>query len=178
VFKKKGVEVLLLWDPVDTLLGSELLEYKDISLQSVAKGSIDLSKLEDEQEKEERKKDADEAQGLLERMKDALDEEVKEVRITTRLITSPTCLVVDEYSMDPSLERLLKSSGRPFPSAKPIMEINPHHPLLVKMKNEEDEQRFTDLAHILFDQSVLSRGDHLENPIRFVNRLNALLSQL
>jgi molecular chaperone HtpG len=177
VFQKKGIEVLLLWDPVDTLLGTELHEFKGVALQSVSKGSIDLSQLEDEQEKEERRKSADEVQGLLERLKDTLDEEVKEVRVTTRLTTSPACLVVDEYSMDPSLQRLLKSSGQAVPSGKPILEINPRHPLILKMKNETDEHTFTDLAHILFDQSVLSRGDQLENPVRFVNRLNALLSQ-
>lgn len=178
VFKKKGVEVLLLWDPVDTLLGTELLEFKGVALQSVAKGAIDLSKLEDEQEREERRKSTNEAQALLNRLKDALEGEVKEVRVTTRLTTSPACLVVDEYSMDPSLQRLLRSSGHGFPSAKPIMEVNPNHPLLIRMKNEGDEQKFSDLAHILFDQSILSRGDQLENPMRFVNRLNALLAQL
>jgi molecular chaperone HtpG len=177
VFQKKGIEVLLLWDPVDTLLGTELHEFKGVALQSIAKGSIDLSQLEDEQEKEERRKSADEVQGLLERLKDALDEEVKEVRVTTRLTTSPACLVADEYGIDPSLQRLLKSSGQTIPSGKPILEINPQHPLIRKVKNETDEHTFTDLAHILFDQSVLSRGDQLENPIRFVNRLNTLLSQ-
>jgi molecular chaperone HtpG len=178
IFQKKGIEVLLLWEPVDNLLGTELHEFKGVALQSIAKGAIDLSQLEDEEEKEERRKSADEMQGLLERLKDALDEEVKEVRITTRLTTSPACLVVDEYSVDPNLQRLLKSSGQALPSGKPILEINPHHPLILKVKKETDEQTFTDLAHILFDQSVLSRGDQLENPIRFVNRLSKLLAHV
>ncbi len=178
VFKEKGVEVLLLWDPVDTLLGNELLEFKGIALQSVAKGSIDLSKLENDQVKEQGQKSVDGVQELLDRLKDILDEEVKEVRVTSRLTISPACLVVDEYSMDPSLQRLLKSSGHAFPSGKPILEINPYHPLILKLKREGDEQKFADLAHILFDQSILSRGDQLENPIRFINRLNVLLSQL
>lgn len=178
IFQKKGIEVLLLWEPVDNLLGTELHEFKGVALQSIAKGAIDLSQLEDEEEKEERRKSVDEMQGLLERLKDALDEEVKEVRITTRLTASPACLVADEYSVDPSLQRLLKSSGQALPSGKPILEINPHHPLILKVKNETDEQTFTDLAHILFDQSVLSRGDQLENPIRFVNRLSKLLAHV
>jgi molecular chaperone HtpG len=177
MFQKKGIEVLLLSDPVDTLLGTELHDFKGVALQSLSKGSIDLSQLEDEQEKEERRKSTDDVQELLERLKDTLDEEVKEVRVTTRLTTSPACLVVDEYSVDPSLQRLLKSSGQALPSGKPILEINPHHPLILKAKKEANEQIFTDLAHILFDQSVLSRGDQLESPIRFVARLNTLLSQ-
>jgi molecular chaperone HtpG len=177
MFQKKGIEVLLLSDPVDTLLGTELHEFKGVPLQSLSKGSIDLSQLEDEQEKEERRKSADDVQELLERLKDTLDEEVKEVRVTTRLTTSPACLVVDEYSVDPSLQRLLKSSGQALPSGKPILEINPHHPLILRAKSEVNEQIFTDLAHILFDQSVISRGDQLESPIRFVTRLNTLLSQ-
>jgi molecular chaperone HtpG len=160
------------------MLGTELLEFKGTSLQSISKGAIDLSKLEDEQEKEERRKSADEVQGLLDRLKDLLDEQVKEIRITSRLTTSPACLVVDEYGMDPSLQRLLHSSGQDFPRPKPILEINPTHPLIHKMKEEPNEQKLRDLAYILYDQSVLSRGDQLENPIQFVNRLNLLLTQL
>jgi molecular chaperone HtpG len=178
VFQKKGIEVLLLSDPVDTLLGTELLDFKGTSLQSLSRGAIDLSKLEDEQEKEERRKNADEIYGLLDRLKDLLDEHVKEVRITSRLTTSPACLVVDEYGMDPTLQRLLQSNRQGFPQPKPILEINPHHLLIHKMKEEKDEQKLKDLAHMLYDQSVLSRGDQLENPIQFVNRLNTLLVKL
>jgi molecular chaperone HtpG len=178
VFQKKGIEVLLLSDPVDSLLGTELLEFKGTSLQSISRGAIDLSKLEDEQEKEERRKSTDEIQGLLDRLKDLLDEQVKEVRITSRLTTSPACLVVDEYGMDPTLQRLLQSSGQGFPQPKPILEINPGHLLIHKMKEEKDEQKLKDLAYMLYDQSVLSRGDQLENPVQFVNRLNTLLVQL
>ncbi|HEY1353973.1 MAG TPA: molecular chaperone HtpG [Ktedonobacteraceae bacterium] len=178
VFQKKGVEVLLWWDPVDTLLGTELLEYKGTSLQSLAKGVVDLSNLEDEQEREERRKSADESQGLLDRLRDLLEEKVNEVRITSRLTTSPACLIVDEYGMDPTLQRLLQSSGQGFPQPKPILEVNPQHPLIQKMRTETDEQKLQDLGHMLYDQSVLSRGDQLENPAQFVNRLNALLTQL
>jgi len=178
VFQKKGIEVLLFSDPVDTLLGTELPEFKGTSLRSISQGAIDLSKLEDEQEKEERRKSADEIQGLLDRLKDLLDEQVKEVRVTSRLTTSPACLVVDEYGMDPTLQRLLQSNRQGFPQPKPILEIHPGHLLIRKMKDEKDEQKLKDLAHMLYDQSVLSRGDQLENPVQFVNRLNALLVKL
>ncbi len=178
IFKKKGIEVLLLSDPVDYLLGNELHEFNGVQLQSISKGSIDLSKLEDEQEKEDQQKSADDMKDLLDRLKDTLNERVKEVRVTTRLTTSPVCLVVDEYDIDPSLQRLLKASGQPVPTTKPILEINPHHPIILKLKNEQDEKRFSNWAYVLLDQSVLSIGEQLDDPIHFVSRLNDLLAQL
>lgn len=178
IFKKKGIEVLLLSDPVDHLVGPELHEYEGKQLQSVSKGEVDLSKLEDEQEKEEQQKNADEAKDLLERLKHVLGDAVKDVRVTNRLISSPACLVVDEYGIDPSLKRLLQSAGQTVPTDKPILEINPQHPIVQRIKSEADEQRFSDWAHVLFDQSVLSSGEQLENPVTFVNRLNSLLEQL
>ncbi|GLV59127.1 chaperone protein HtpG [Dictyobacter sp. S3.2.2.5] len=178
IFKKKGIEVLLLSDPVDHLALPELREFDGKQLQSVSKGEVDLSKLEDEQEKEEQQKSADEAKDLLERLKQVLGEEVKDVRTTNRLTTSPACLVVDEYGIDPSLKRLLQSAGQQIPNDKPILEINPQHPLVVRIKGEANERLFSDWAHVLFDQSVLSSGEQLENPVTFVNRLNSLLAQL
>ncbi len=178
VFKKKGIEVLLLSDPVDYILEPELSEFNGIQFQSVSRGAVDLGKMEDEQEKEEQQKAADEFKELVEHVKTALGEKVKDVRTTTRLTSSPACLVVDEYGIDPGLERLLKAAGQTVPTSKPIMEINPHHPIILKMKNESDEQRFSDWSWILFDQSVLSLGEQLENPVKFVNRLNDLLTQL
>ena len=178
VFKKKGIEVLLLSDPVDYILEPELSEFNGIQFQSVSRGAVDLGKLEDEQEKEEQQKAADEFKGLVERVKTVLGEKVKDVRTTTRLTSSPACLVVDEYGIDPGLERLLKAAGQTVPTTKPIMEINPHHPIILKMKNESDEQRFSDWSWILFDQSILSLGEQLENPVQFVNRLNNLLQEL
>jgi molecular chaperone HtpG len=178
VFKKKGIEVLLLSDPVDYILETELSEFNGIQFQSVSRGVVDLGKLEDEQEKEEHQKAASEFKELVERVKTVLGEKVKEVRTTTRLTSSPACLVVDEYDIDPGLERLLKAAGQTVPGSKPIMEINPNHPIILKMKNESNEQRFSDWSWILFDQSVLSLGEQLENPVRFVNRLNDLLAQL
>ncbi len=178
VFKKKGIEVLLLSDPVDYFLEPELPEFNGIQFQSVSRGAVDLGKLEDEQEKEEQQKASDEFKDLVEHIKSVLGEKVKDVRTTTRLTSSPACLVVDEYGIDPGLERLLRAAGQAVPSSKPILEINPHHPIILKMKNEGDEQRFSDWSWILFDQSILSLGEQLENPVSFVNRLNDLLQNL
>ncbi|HZU69928.1 MAG TPA: molecular chaperone HtpG [Ktedonobacteraceae bacterium] len=178
IFKKKGVEVLLLSDPIDHFVIPELTEFNGVQLQSISRGEIDLSKLENEQEKEEEKKSADEARGLLERIKTVLGEKVKDVRTTNRLTTSPACLVIDEYSIDPSLARMLEAAGQPVPHDKPILEINPHHPIITKLKDESDEKRFSDWAYILFDQSVLSMGEKLDDPVNFVKRLNDLLAQL
>lgn len=178
IFKKKGVEVLFFSDPVDLLLEPELPEFNGKRFQSVSRGEIDLTKLEDEQEKEEQQKSEGEVKELLERFKLILDEKVKDVRASTRLTSSPACLVVDEYDIDPNLRRLLKAAGQAIPGDKPILEINAQHPIIVKLKEEKDEKRFTDWAYILFDQSVLSTGEKLDNPVDFVNRLNELLSQL
>ncbi|HET9920098.1 MAG TPA: molecular chaperone HtpG [Ktedonobacteraceae bacterium] len=178
IFKKKGIEVLLLSEPVDYLWTTELNEFNGTALQSVSRGELDLSKIGGEQAQEEEKsqKSVEETRGLLERMKSVLGEKVKEVRTTTRLTTSPACLVVDEYGLDPSLKRLLQSAGQTIPMDKPILEINPDHPIITKMSNETDEQRFSDWTYVLFDQSALSIGEQLEDPISFVNRLNALLT--
>jgi len=178
VFKKKNLEVLLLSDPVDHIMMPELREYKDFQFQSISKGEVDLSKFEDEQEKEELQKSAEEAKDLLERLKNVLGEKVKEVRTTNRLTTSPSCLVVDEYGMDPSFKRLLQSAGQAVPEDKPILEVNPQHPVVVRIKNETDEERFSDWANVLLDQAFLSTGEQLTNPVSFVNHLNNLLAQL
>jgi len=182
IFKKKGVEVLLLSDPVDYLFGTELHEFDGKPLQSVVKGAIDLSKVEDEpgteKSEEEQQPSANEIDALIERLKKALGEQVADVRVTTRLTTSPACLVVGEYDIDPSLQRILKAVGQSIPSMKPILEINPTHAIIRRIKDEENEQRFGDWANVLYDQSVLSMGEQLENPVRFVNRLNDLLAHL
>jgi molecular chaperone HtpG len=180
IFKKKGIEVLLLSDAVDYLIGVELNDFQGKQLQSVSKGAIDLSKLDDVegQPNDEGKESIGEGKDLLEHLKKVLDEKVKEVRITTRLTSSPACLVVDEYDIDPNLQRLLKASGQTLPSTKPILEINPHHPIILKLQQEENDERFSNWAYVLYDQSVLSLGEQLENPISFVNRLNELLKQL
>ena len=178
IFKKKGIEVLFFSDPVDLLLEPELPEFNGKRLQSVSRGEIDLTRLEDEQEKEEQQKSEGEVKDLIERIKQILGEKVKDVRASTRLTSSPACLVVDEYDIDPNLRRLLKAAGQAIPGDKPILEINAQHPIIVKLNDEKDEKRFMDWAYILFDQSVLSTGEKLDNPVDFVNRLNELLSHL
>jgi len=173
VFRKKGIEVLLLSDRVDEWFVTNLTEFEGKPLQSVAKGGLDLGSLEDGAEKEEREKEANAYQELTEKMKVALGEQVKDVRVTFRLTESPACLVADNYEMGGNLERLLKSAGQKVQHAKPILEINPHHPMVQRLKTEINN--FEDWSHILFDQALLAEGGQLEDPAAFVKRLNELL---
>lgn len=173
VFYKKGIEVLLLSDRVDEWLVTNLTEFDGKSLQSVAKGGLDLGKLEDETEKEEREKETGDYQELTEKMKVSLSEQVKDVRVTFRLTESPACLVADTYDMGGNLERLLKSAGQKVQHAKPILEINPHHPMVQRLKAETE--KFDDWSQLLFDQALLAEGGQLEDPATFVKRLNELL---
>ena len=173
IFRKKGIEVLLLADRVDEWLVANLAEFEGKPLQSVAKGSLDLGKLEDEAEKKEQEKEADEYKELTEKIKDVLGEQVKEVRITLRLTESPACLVADTHAMSGNLERLLKSAGQKVDHAKPILEINPYHPMIQRLKLEQTH--FADWSHILFDQALLAEGGQLDDPATFVRRVNELL---
>lgn len=175
IFRKKGIEVLLLSDRVDEWLVANLTEYNGKQLQSIAKGSLDLGKLEDETEKKEYEKEADEYKELVTKMKEVLGERIKDVRVTFRLTESPACLVVDTHDMSGNLERLLKSAGQKVPNTKPILEINPHHPMVQRLKYEE--AKFSDWSNILFDQALLAEGGQLEDPASFVRRLNDLLLQ-
>ncbi len=178
IFRKKGLEVLLMSDVVDNWLVAHLFEYEGKPLQSIARGEVDMSKFEDEAEKQEHQKAADDSKELVERIKSALTERVKEVRVTNRLTTSPACLVADERDMDASFKRLLKAAGKAVPNDKPILEVNPQHAILARMNQENDSARFSDWANILFEQAVLSDGGQLEDPVSFVNRLNGLLVAL
>lgn len=175
IFRKKGIEVLLLSDRVDEWLVANLTEYNGKQLQSIAKGSLDLGKLEDETEKKEYEKESDEYKELVIKMKEVLGERIKDVRVTFRLTESPACLVVDTHDMSGNLERLLKSAGQKVPNTKPILEINPHHPMVQRLKYEE--AKFSDWSNILFDQALLAEGGQLEDPASFVRRLNDLLLQ-
>jgi molecular chaperone HtpG len=176
VFRKKGVEVLLLTDRVDEWMLSFLQDFEGKPLVSVARGGLDLGKLEDEEEKAHAQKVADESKDLIERISAALGEQVKEVRVTTRLTGSPACLVSDEGDISGHLERLLRQAGQKAPERRPILEINPEHPLVLRMKSEEE--KFTDWAHLLFDQAVLAEGGQLEDPPAFVRRVNEMLLAL
>ncbi|HZN23954.1 MAG TPA: molecular chaperone HtpG, partial [Burkholderiales bacterium] len=175
IFRKKGIEVLLLSDRVDEWAMTFLTEFDGKPLQSVAKGGLDLGKLADEEEKKEQEKEADEYRDLLERVKKALGEKVKDVRVTHRLTESPVCLVADEHDMGMHLERLLKAAGQKVPGTKPILEVNPHHPLVQRLKDESDDTRFSDWSQVLFDQALLAEGGQLEDPAGFVKRLNQLV---
>lgn len=175
IFRKKGIEVLLLSDRIDEWLVSNLTEYAGKTLQSVAKGSLDLGKLEDEVEKQEHEKEAEAYKDLISKLKEVLGERIKDVRITYRLTESPACLVADTHDMSGNLERLLKSAGQKVPIAKPILEINPHHPMVQRLKYED--KKFSDWSNILFDQALLAEGGQLEDPAAFVKRLNDLLLQ-
>ena len=172
IFKKKGIEVLLLTDRVDEWLLSHLYEFEGHSLQSVAKGAVDLGKLQDEAEKKEAEQAAESFKPILERLQSVLEGRAKEVRVTTRLVDSPACLVADERDVSAHLARLLKQAGQEAPDAKPVLEVNPHHPLVKKLDTTE---RFDDLAHILFDQAALAEGGQLEDPAAYVRRVNSIL---
>ncbi|MBK1646234.1 molecular chaperone HtpG [Thiocapsa imhoffii] len=175
VFRKKGIEVLLLSDRVDEWLVSHLNDYKGKSLQSVAKGDLDLGDLADEQEKEHKEKAAAEHGTLLERLKNSLGERVEAVKPSTRLVDSPACLVVGEHEMSAHLARVLKAVGQSAPTSKPTLEVNLDHPLVKRLEAETREDRFADLALILLDQAQLAEGGQLEDPAAFVARLNHLM---
>jgi len=178
IFRKKGLEVLLLSDSVDEWLVSSLTEFEDKKLVSVTKGELDLGSLEDEEEKKEQQEINKDFQGIVAHMKDTLGEQVKDVRLTHRLTNSPACLVKDTHDMSANLERILKQAGQDIPASKPILELNPQHPLVEKLKNEKDSDRFKDMTFILFDQALLAEGGQLDDPATFVSRLNELLLDL
>ena len=175
VFRRKGIEVLLLADRVDEWMVGNLHEFEGKPLQSVAKGELDLGKLEDEAEKKEQEKESGEHKELVEKIEKSLGERVKQVRVTLRLTDSPACLVADAHELGANLERLLKAAGQKVPPSKPIFEINPRHPLVQRLKYEADAQRFDDWSHVLFDQALLAEGGQLEDPAAFVKRLNQLM---
>lgn len=176
IFRKKGIEVLLMSDRVDEWLLGSLTEFEGKKLQSIAKGDLDLGKLESDTEKEIQKKIEEEAKTLVEKIKQTLGEQVKDVRVTHRLTDSPACLVSDENDLSGNLARILKSAGQKAPEAKPILEINPAHKLVKRIEAESADDVFTNLAHVLFDQALLAEGGTLEDPASFVKRMNSLIS--
>ena len=177
IFRKKGIEVLLLTDRVDEWMLSHLYEFEGHALTSVAKGAVDLGKLQDEEEKKQAEAAAEAARPLVERLKKALGERVKDVRVTTRLVDSPACVVVEEGDMSAHLARMLKAAGQALPSAaRPILEINAEHALVRRLDSAEGGERFEDLAHVLLDQALLAEGGQLEDPAAYVRRVNALLT--
>lgn len=172
IFRKKGIEVLLLTDRVDEWMLSHLYEFDGKPLQSVAKGGVDLGKLQDEEEKKAAEQTAEAFKPVLERLKEALKERAKDVRTTTRLVDSPACIVADDGDMSAHLARLLKQAGQTAPKSLPILEINAEHPLVKRL---DGDARFDDLAQILFDQALLAEGGQLEDPAAYVQRVNRML---
>ena len=168
--------MLLLSERVDEWVLGHLTEFEGKPLQSVAKGDLDLGMLEDEAEKKAQEEQAGAFKELMEKMQASLGERVKEVRITHRLTDSPACLVADEHDMGGNLARLLKAAGQKAPATKPILEINPDHPVVQRLKYEEG--RFDDWSAVLFDQALLAEGGQLEDPAAFVKRVNALMLEM
>ncbi len=173
IFRKKGIEVLLLSDRVDEWLTSHLMEFEGKKLQSVAKGELDLGK--DEESEKELKAKAKSAEKLLKRMKKALQDKAEDVRVTNRLTDSPACIVLNEQDMAMHMQRLLKEAGHELPSSKPVLEINPDHPIVKRLDSEKSKKKFADWSDILFDQALLAEGGQLDDPAGFVAKLNEML---
>ena len=176
IFRKKGIEVLLLVDRVDEWMLSHLYEFDGKPVASVAKGGVDLGKLQDEDEKKQAEAAAEAAKPLIERLKATLKDRAKDVRTTMRLVDSPACIVVDEGDMSSHLARMLKQAGQTAPKSLPILEVNAEHALVKRLDSADGSERFDDLAQILFDQALLAEGGQLEDPAAYVRRVNALLT--
>jgi molecular chaperone HtpG len=176
VFRKQGVEVLLLGDPIDEWLVGHLGEYQDIEFRDVRRGILDLESLTEDEQSDE--KSDDEYKEFLSRLKNSLKDSVEDVRTTNRLTDSPACLAIGEYDMGSQMRRIMEAAGQSVPDSKPVFEVNPDHPLIKRLDAEVDEQRFDDLAKIIFDQATLAEGQQLVDPGTYVQRLNRLLLEL
>lgn len=174
IFRKKGIEVLLLNDRVDEWLMAHMTEFDGKKLQSVAKGGLDLGE-DTEEEKQQQEELSKNFEDVVEKVKKSLGERVKDVKISNRLTSSPACIVSDENDMTPQMERIMRAAGQNVPTVKPILELNPEHMLVLKLKDEAEGSRFDDISSILLDQAILSEGGQLEDPASFVARFNALL---
>jgi molecular chaperone HtpG len=178
VFRKKGIEVLLLTDRIDEWLMSYLTDFDGKGFVDVARGDLDLGKLDSEEDKKAQEEVAKDKEGLVERLKAALGDVVSEVRVSHRLTDSPAILAIGEQDLGLQMRQILEASGQKVPDSKPIFEFNPAHPLIEKLDNEQSEDRFADFSHILFDQAALAAGDSLKDPAAYVRRLNKLLVEL
>ena len=178
IFRKKGIEVLLLCDRIDEWLVSHLRDFDSKQLQDVSRGELDLGKLEDEDDKKEQEEVEKKLEGLVGRVTAVLEGKVKSVRLSHRLIDSPACLAVDDHDMGLQMRKIMEASGQEVPEVKPIFEMNPDHLLVKKLDSEQDEERFADIAEILFAQATLAEGSQLEDPAEFSARLNKLLLSL
>ena len=172
LFKKKGIEVLLMSDRVDEWAMEFVNEFDGLAMQNVAKGAVDLGDLQDAEEKKALEEAAEQFKPVVEKLSEALKAKTKEVRVTTRLVDSPACLVTGEGELSPQLVRMLKQAGQPVPESKPILEINPEHPLVQKLAGAE---QFDDLANVIFDQALIAEGGLPEDPTAYIKRINSLL---
>lgn len=177
VFRKKGIEVLLLHDRLDDWLMGHLMSYEDRQFEDVARGTLDLGEM-DEEEKQAQENLQKASEGLVERVRAVVGDRVEEVRVTQRLTESPACLVVGENDMGAQMRRIMQAAGQQVPDSKPVFELNPEHPLVLRLKEEQNEARFAELSLLLLDQAQLAAGDALEDPSSFVHRLNKLLLEL
>ena len=172
LFRKKDIEVLLMADRVDEWAMEFVHEFDGTPMQNVSKGAVDLGDLQDAEEKKALEAAAEQFKPVVDKMTDSLKAKTKQVRVTTRLVDSPACLVTGEGELSPQLIRMLKQAGQAIPESKPILEINPEHPLVKKL---ESSNQFDDLAHVIFDQAVIAEGGLPENPAEYVKRINSLL---
>lgn len=178
VFRKKGIEVLILTDRIDEWMMGYLNEYDGKQFQDVARGDLDLGEVETEEDKKHKEEAAEEHKELLERIKKALDDRVQEVRVTNRLTDSPACLVVGDFDMGAQMKKIMEAAGQKVPDSKPIFEINVDHPLVQRLESEKGDERFGELSAVLLDQATLASGEQLDDPGAYVSRLNRLLLEL
>ena len=178
IFRKKGIEVLVMSDRIDDWVMSYLNEFDGKQFQDIAKGALDLGEVEDEEDKKQQEEATKEFESLLTQIKELLKDQIDDVRVTNRLTDSPACLVVGEQDMGAQMRRIMEAAGQSLPESKPIFELNPEHPLVKRLNDEQNDERFNDLAWVLFDQAALASGDSLKEPGAFVTRLNKLLLDL
>ncbi len=178
IFRKKGIEVLLLSDRVDEWMMGSFPEFDGKKFQSVAKGDLDLGKLDSDEDKEEQKKVEEESASIVKQLKEELTDKVEDVRVSHRLTSSPSCLILNEHDMALYMQQMMKQAGHEMPSSKPVLEINPSHPLLARMSAETDDEKFKEWASVLFDQALLAEGGQLEDPAGFVHKLNSLMLEM
>ncbi len=178
IFRKKGIEVLILSERIDEWMVGYLTEYDGKSLQDVARGELDLGDVETEEDKKHQEEATEAHKGLLERIKTALDSRIQEVRVTNRLTDSPACLVVGDHDMGAQMKKIMEAAGQKVPDSKPIFEINVEHPLVQRLENEKQDERFQELSAVLFEQATLASGEQLDDPGAYVSRLNRLLLDL
>lgn len=178
IFRKKGIEVLLLSDRVDEWMMSHLTEFDEKQLQSITRGDLDLGDMDDEETKKAHEESEKEVEGLVERVKTVLGDKVKEVRFTHRLTDSPACVVADDNDMSSQMQKLMEQVGQAVPESKPVFELNPEHQLVKHLNNEQDEDKFGQWAEVLLDQAMLAERGSLKDPAGFVSRLNKLMLDL